>query len=496
LYTTDAQVRKLMEEMSRHGKIGKASMKAGMDRKTGRKYIKSGKLPSEMRRSHTWRTRADPFEEDWPEVVKRLDDAQELEAKALFEHLLEQKPDRYQEGQLRTFQRRVRQWRAMEGPPKEVYFAQEHRPGEAMQTDFTWVKEFEVTIRGSPFVHMLCHVVLPYSNWEWGTVCRSESMAAMKRGLQAAVFRLGRVPLFHQTDNSTAATHDLNDGKRGFNKDYKELVEHLGMTPRTIEVGASNQNGDVEAMQGALKRRMKQYLLLRGSSDFDSVEDYESWVQGVMTKANNTRRKRLGEDLDMMRPLKVSRLPEFIEERVKVSSWSTIRVKHNAYSVPSRLIGHFVLVRSYDDRLEVFFKGQLQLAVERLLGRHGHRIDYRHVIWSLVRKPGAFARYRYREDLFPTLAFRKAYDALHDAINREIKADLQYIRILHLAASTMQSEVETALVLLLDENKVPYAEEVKALVAPRAPDIPDMKPLEVDLDSYDALLGNGGEVAS
>ena len=445
-----------MEEISRHGRVGMASMKAGMDRKTGRKYLKSGKLPSELKQPHTWRTRVDPFEEDWPEMNKRLKDAPEFEAKTLFEHLLASKPGRYQEGQLRTFQRRVREWRAMEGPPKEVYFAQEHRPGEAMQTDFTRVTEFEVTIAGRPFAHMLCHVVLPYSNWEWATVCHSESMAAIKRGLQAAVFRLGRVPRFHQTDNSTAATHDLATGKRGFNKKYKDLVDHLGMTPRTIKVGASNQNGDVEALQGVLKRRLKQHLLLRGSSDFDSVEDYESWVQGVLVKANTLRSKRISEDLDAMRPVKVSRLPEFKEEIVRVSTWSTIRVKYNAYSVPSRLIGHFVLVRSYEDRLEIFFKGQLQLAVERLIGRHGHHINYRHIIWSLIRKPCAFARYRYREDLFPTLAFRKAYDALHDALNREIEADLHYLRILHLAASTMESEVETSLVLLEDEGAVPY----------------------------------------
>jgi len=496
LCTTDAQVRKLMEEMSRRGRVGMASMKAGMDRKTGRKYLKSGKLPSELRQPHTWRTRADPFELDWPDLVKRLEEAPELEAKSLFEHLMGCKPGQYQEGQLRTFQRKVREWRAMEGPPREVYFAQEHRPGEAMQTDFTHVTEFEVTIAGRPFVHMLCQVVLPYSNWEWATVCRSESMAAIRRGLQAAVFHLGRVPRFHQTDNSTAATHDLATGKRGFNKEYEELIGHLGMTPRTIKVGASNQNGDVEALQGVLKRRMKQHLLLRGSSDFDSVEDYETWIQDVLEKANTVRSNRISEDLDAMRPVKVSRLPEYKQEQVRVSTWSTIRVKHNAYSVPSRLIGQFVLVRSYEDRLEIFFKGQLQLAVERLIGRHGHHIDYRHVIWSLIRKPGAFARYRYQEDLFPTLAFRKAYDALHDAINREIEADIHYLRILHLAASTMESEVETALVLLLDEDRVPYIEEVKALVAPQAPEVPDMEPLQVDLHSYDVLLGHCAEVAS
>ena len=132
---TDAQVRKLMEELSRHGRIGLAAMRAGLDRKTARKYRELGKLPSEVPVERSWRTREDPFTEDWALVHEMLRDAPELEGKALFEWLCEQPGRSYEEGQLRTFQRRVREWRATEGPPKEVFFAQEHRPGEALQTD-------------------------------------------------------------------------------------------------------------------------------------------------------------------------------------------------------------------------------------------------------------------------------------------------------------------------------------------------------------------------
>ncbi|MCP5004894.1 MAG: transposase family protein, partial [Planctomycetes bacterium] len=228
--TTDVQVRKLMEEYQKLGQVGTAALRAGMHRNTASKYLKEGRLPSTMGRPRDWRTRPDPFVEDWEEVAARLEDAPELEAKALFDDLLERKPGRYQEGQLRTFQRRVQQWRAQEGPPKEVFFAQEHRPGEAMQTDFTWATELEITIAGEPFVHLLCHSVLPYSNWEWATPCFSESLSALRRGVQSAVFRLGRRAQWHQTDNSTAATHKLaaaeklrtGDG-RGFNEEYKGL---------------------------------------------------------------------------------------------------------------------------------------------------------------------------------------------------------------------------------------------------------------------------------
>ena len=479
-----------MEEMSRHGRKGRAAMRSGMNRNTAAKYVKAGRLPSEMSAPRTWRTRADPFAEDWPAIVAMLRAAPTLEAKTIFEDLVSRKPDGgYEEGQLRTLQRRIRMWRACDGPEKDVFFAQEHRPGEAMQTDFTWATELGITIAGEPFPHMLCHPVLPYSNWEWATVCRSESMSAIRRGVQAAVFQLGRVTHWHQTDNSTAATHDVPSGLRVFNREYEEFIEYLGMKPRTIEVGAKEQNGDVEASNGVLKRRLEQHLLMRRSRDFETVAEYENWLWGIIEKANRLRAKRLGEDLDGMKPLVVERLPEYTEEDARVLTWSTINVKRNVYSVPSRLIGEVVRVRLYEDRLEVFYRGQLHVSMERLSGRSGHRIDYRHIIWSLVRKPGGFARYKYRDDLFPTAVFRAAYDALCEAPHKGIGADVDYVRLLHLAASTMECEVEAALELLLAEGTVPTPDQVKALVLPKRRESPvDMPVLRVDLSSYDALL--------
>lgn len=490
--TTDRQVVRLMEELSKHGKQGLAALRAGMDRKTARKWRKLGKLPSETKQPRTWRTRPDPFEEDWPQVVAMLKAAPELEAKTIFEELTRRAPERYAPGQLRTLQRHVRRWRAAEGPPKEVYFAQQHRPGEAMQTDFTWATQLGVHIGGEPFEHMLCHVVLPYSNWTWATICHSESMAALKKGLQAALFRLGRVPRWHQTDNSTAATHDLAGGSRGFNAEYLTLMDHFGMEPRTIEVGKSNQNGDVESLNGALKSRLEQHLLLRGSRDFDSVADYEGWLEQVLEKANRLRGQRLVEEMAAMRLIVASRLPDWTELEVRVSCWSTIYVKFNTYSVPSRLRGERVRVRLYDEKLEVYFAGQRELVAERLRGRSRHRIDYRHIIWTLVRKPGAFARYRYRDELFPSVVFRQAYDAL-SVEKSEQRADVEYLRILHLAASTTETEVERVLERLLGCGQLPLAESVKDLVAPQELSVPALKELTVDLDSYDELLGSAEE---
>jgi len=484
-----------MEEMSKHGRIGQAAMKADMDRKTARKYVEAGTLPSAMAEPRDWRTRLDPFEEHWADVEARLRDTPELEAKTLFELLQQAHPGRYEDGQLRTLQRRVKQWRAAQGPEREVVLAQQHRPGEAAQTDFTHTTELAVTIAGQVFAHMLCVLVLPYSNWQWATICLSESMAALRRGVQRALFQLGRVPQYHQTDNSTAATHKIpvgqavcfEDGKRPFNAEYVALMRHLGMTPRTTAVGAKEQNGDVEAGHGALKRRLEQMLLVRGSRDFESVEAWQDFIDEVLRKANAHRGRRVAEDLAAMRELAVSKLPEYVEEEVCVSDWSTVRVKHCAYSVPSRLMGEWVRVRSYEDRIEVRYADKVELSCERLLGRNRHRIDYRHVIWSLVRKPGGFARYVYREEMFPQLVFRKAYDVIQ-AVRPGTKGDLEYLRILHLAASTMEADVAAALSLFLTAGQEITAAAVKSMVASSTIDVPVLAPATVDLAEYDMLL--------
>jgi hypothetical protein len=382
----------------------------------------------------------------------------------------------------------------MEGPPKELFFEQAHRPGEAMQTDFTSMNALSITVGGEPFPHLLCRQVLPYSNWEWATVARSESMAALRRGIQSALFRLGRAPEYSQTDSSSAATHSLGKSKREFNAEYLALMRHLGMKPRTTAIGEKEQNGDIEASHGAFKRKLEQHLLLRGSRDFECVEEWERWLQTIAEKANGLRSERISEELAVMRVLDVHRLPKYREEEVRVKQGSTIRVKNNTYSVPSRLKGEKVRVRVYDDRLEVYYGGVRQLTVERLLGEGGHRVDYRHIIWSLIRKPGAFERYRYREALFPTPVFRQAYDVLQDKLASTRRADIEYLRVLHLAASTMECEVEAALRRLLARGDVPLSERVKKLVVRQQPEIPDMEALVPDLKAYDILIGQMAEV--
>lgn len=492
---TDAQVRKLRAEMARTRKIGVSALRAGMHRNTATKFLKTDELPSERQQSRSWRTRRDPFEEDWPGIVEKLKEHPRLQAKTLFDDLVAQHPGRYEPGQLRTLQRRMKQWRAEDGPEKELFFPQEHRPGEAMQTDFTSMNSLVITIAGEPYAHMLCHSVLPYSDWSWATPCLSESEAALRKAVPAALFRLGRKPKFHQTDNSSAATHRVDKGKRAFNDDYVELMAHFGMEPRTIAIGKKEQNGDIEAGHGAVKRYVDQQLMLRGSRDFATHDDYVGWLCEIFEARNRTRGKRFEEELAVMEPVTASPVPEYSELRLRVSSGSTIRVKTNTYSVPSQLKGEWVKVRVFDERIEVHYADKLRAVFERLIGKQRHRINYRHVVRSMLRKPGAFRRYRFRDDLFPTDVFRRAFEAL-DAALPERKADIEYLRILHLAARTMETDVEEALGQILASGAVPSSDLVKARVAPEQPSVPDLAASTVDLVTYDDLLEQPVEALS
>jgi hypothetical protein len=488
--TTDEQVLRLRAERARGWSLEVAAMRAGMHRNTARKYV-SGPLPSERGAERSWRTRPDPFAEDWPTMVAMLADAPTLEAKALFEHLQGLRPGRYQDAHLRTFQRRVKHWRATQGPEKEIFFPQAHRPGEALQTDFTHAKVLGITIQGQPFPHLLCVSVLPYSNWRWATPCRSESILALSEGVQNAVFELGHVPQYHQTDHSTAATH-LVDSAWVFNDEYEALMRHLGMSPRTTEVGRKEQNGSIEAMNGALKRHLEQELLLRGSRDFESLAAYEAWLQAVLRKGNRGRSTRLAEELAVMRPLGVRRLPDYKVVDVRVGSGSTIRAKSCTYSVPARLIGERVRVHVHETRVKVYLGGQHQVTLERVRGRGAHNVNWRHVIGWMVKKPGAFRRYRYRDALFPTSTFREAWERL-DASLATWSADTNYLQVLKRAQDTGQGPVEAAVRRLLDTGVLPRLDEVVRELKSERPCVPAVAAAEVDLSSYDDLTPEASE---
>jgi hypothetical protein len=491
---TDAQVRIIMREREKGRTQEQAAAKANLQsRKTVAKYEGLGQLPSELRQPRTYRTRADPFVEDWPMVEEMLEGASELEAKALFEWLCDERPGKYEEGELRTFQRRVARWRALHSEQVAV-LEQVHHPGEVMQTDGTWLTELGVTIQGMPFKHLLIHSVLPYSNWEWGRVAQSESLAAIKLGVQSSLIKLGSVPPFHQTDNSSAATHvlsakeqDETDKRRGYTDGYLQFLDHYGMEPRTTHLNSPHENGDIESSNGGLKRALKQHLILRGSRDFESVGDYEVFLGQVMDKRNCARQKRLADELAVMKPLPAETLTICRQERIKVSRGSLIRVLYNAYSVPTGLIGHTVTVRIHEWHLEVYYGNKMIDILPRLVGRHKHHVNYRHLIDTLLRKPGGFRNYRYRDDLFPSLVFRQAWEQLGQWYAPR-KADLIYLRVLSLAARTLESDVAGALAQLLTSETRWDESDVEQLLELEPAPVPAVTRGEVPLDIYDQLL--------
>ena len=489
----DQQVKRLWR-LAQKLSVEAAAAKSGMDSKTARKYLRDRRLPSEMRQKHTWRTRPDPFVETWEEIRQLLTTEPELQPKTLFEHLQRTYPGRFPDGQVRTLRRRIKYWRATEGPAREVFFAQEHRPGELCQSDFTHCRELAVTINGQAFPHLIYHFVLTYSNWETGTICYSETFESLSEGLQNALWELGGVPFEHRTDRLSAAVNNLVD-TREFTRAYEGLLRHYRIHGQKAQAGHANENGDVEQRHYRFKNAVNQALMLRGSRDFGSVAAYQVFLQKMFKHLNAGRHDRFLEEVSRLQPLPEHRLDSMRRERVRVSPGSLVTVHRNTYSVHSRLIGEIVEARVLPDTVEIWYADRKVEELPRLRGRSKHRIDYRHIIDWLVRKPGAFEHYRYRDDLFPTSWFRLAYDALREEHGPKRGAK-EYVQILALAAKLGESMVENIIRVLLGRRDPLNAEAVSHLTEPGAP--PPLMTVEVDpvsLAVFDELLCGEGAAA-
>jgi transposase len=493
---TKQQYHRLMNEHQAHGNITVSALKADTSRPTARKYVRAGKTPAELQAKHTWRTRPDPVSGIWPQAEVMLRAAPELEAKTLFEHLIVKYPEAAMgEEHLRTFQRRVQQWHLQHGPDQEVFFPQDRSPGRALQLDWTHASELGITVQGQRYDHLLCHAVLPYSDWQWATRCQSESLLSLRHGLQEALRRLGKVPTELQVDNGSAATHQIASGaaERTFNGDFVSICEHYGLRPRTINIECPHENGDVESANGHLKRRLNQHLLLRGSREFVSEAAYDAFLEQVLEQANARRAKAVAQELTVMRPVPPTRLSEYEEVYCTVSKYSTIRVKKVGYSVPARLIGQELKVEVSENELKIYFGRELLSRVPRTCGDRGVVLDYRHVIDHLLRKPGAFEQYRYREELFLTPIFRQTYDQLV-AKEGPRRGTLEYLRLLKLTSETDVREVE---LMLVETTCPPYpawsVEGLRRTLLPSSPTPLAMAELQPDCQSYDILLGANDE---
>jgi hypothetical protein len=484
---TDRQVKRLWQVLLSGKTLAQAADQANMDEKTAGKYRQLGRLPSEVARERVWRTREDPFAEVWPEVHAQLHEAPGLEAKTLFAWLQTKYAGKFDNSQLRSFQRGVKRWRATAGPPKEVFFSQVHPPGRLCASDFTHMKSLEVMIGGQPFDHLVYHFVLTYSNWESITICFSESFESLSEGLQDAVWQLGGVPQRHRTDRMSLAVNNGSDLKE-FTARYAGLLGYYGMEMEKIQPAEANENGDVEQSHRRFKEAVEQALLLRGNRDFQNREAYGRFLRDLVTGRNAGRRKRLDEELPRLRRLPHRRRASYKRVPVRVDSGSLIHVDRNTYSVPSRLIGEKVEVRLYVEHVEVWYAQQETERFPRLRGRKKHRINYRHIIDWLLRKPGAFEHYVYREELFPTSRFRMAYDALREA--QPGRSPQEYLEILSLAAHQSETAVDEALRTLLDSDTPVTRAAVEELIhrAEEVPAVTEVTVEEVDLLGFDELF--------
>lgn len=463
---SDQQVKRLWR-LTQKLPVEAAAAKAGMDSKTAWKYLRDRRLPSEMREKHTWRTRPDPFADTWEEIRQLLIAGPDLQAKTLFEHLQRTYPERFRDGQVRTLRRRIKYWRATEGPPREVFFAQEHRPGELCQSDFTHCRELGVTINGQAFPHLIYHFVLTYSNWETGTICYSETFESLSEGLQNALWELGDVPMEHRTDRLSAAVNNLVY-TREFTRAYEGLLRHYRINGQKTQAGQANENGDIEQRHYRFKQTVDQALILRGSREFVSMAAYQLFLQKLFKRLNAGRQDRYLEEVSKLQPLPEHRLDTMRRERVRVNPGSLVTVHRNYYSVHSRLIGEMVEARVLPDTVEIWYADSKVEELPRLRGRGKHRVDYRHIIDWLVRKPGAFENYRYRSDLFPTSWFRLAYDALREEQGPK-RGAREYLGILLLAARRGEDLVEGAIRFLLGSRQVLSAEQATRLIEENTP---------------------------
>ena len=485
----DGHVKELRRLLGLGRTLAASARMTEMSEKTARKYRDDERLPFERKATRDYRTRIDPFEEVWGEVQERLEAEPRLKAKTLFDWLQQKHVGRFSDSTRRTFERRVAKWRSLHGPGKVVFFSQVHHPGRLAASDFTVCNELRVTVAGARFDHTLYHCVLTYSNVESVSLCFSESFEALSAGIQKAFWEFGGVPQRHRSDSLAAAVRN-HSSRKTLTDRYATLMEHYDCEAERTNARCANENGDVESANGHIKDRLDQALLLRGSREFSSREEYMSFVEQIISRANANRQERFAEERACFNRLPDERLDtDDILQGVRVSRSSTIQVRTNTYSVPSRLIGREVDVRVAAERITVTHQEHVVQIMPRLVGKHQAAINYRHIIDSLVRKPGAFANYRYREEMFPTSGFRMAWDMLRENHTEKV-ADKMYVQILELAAHESQDAVADALRHLITASEAIDVEQIRTLVmdATYVRPVTDVEVEPPDLSDFDSLL--------
>lgn len=469
-----------------------AAAMAGFSRATGYRLEADPRLPSQKKAPRE-RRRPDPIAHLWQaEVVPMLVAAPGIRAVAVFEELRRRHPELF-EGVRRTLERRIRQWRALHGPQQDVVFSQEHPPGRMGLSDFTAMAELRVSIAGEPLDHRLYHFRLAFSGFQHAhVVLGGESYVALAEGLQNALWALGGVPELHRSDSLSAAFRNLDrDAQEDLTKRYEALVAHYGMQPTRNNPGLAHENGSIESPHGHLKRTIEDELLLRGSRDFADLNAYRRFIDEVVGRRNARNRKRIEIEKAELGDLPERRTADYEEARVVVTSRGGFRLKKVFYTVPSRLIGHWITVHLYDDRL-VCFLGSSEVAQLRRgrspdHHRHAHVVDYRHVIHALRRKPMALLNLVYRDQLFPREAYKRAFEALLIGVG-DSQACRTMVGLLALAHDrACEAELAEAITADLDHGRLPDLDRLRERFQPQTATVPEITIEMPELDTYNEL---------
>jgi len=493
-HVTDHQMRLYMKFRQTDGPPV-AAAKASISAATAYRFEQDRRLPSH-KATVRGRRRPDPLAAFFEaEVVPMLQAAPELRAVAIFEEMQRRHAD-LQPGARRTLERRIRAWRALHGAEQEVMFRQVHEPGRMGLSDFTDMADLGVTIAGEGLDHRLYHFRLAYSGFEHAhVILGGESYVALAEGLQNALWALGGSPLEHRSDSLSAAFRNLaKDAQEDLTQRYDALCAHYGMAPTRNNRGVAHENGSIESPHGHLKKAVKDGLLMRGANDFDDLPAYRRFIDEIVSRKNARHAKRIEAERPALQGLPGQRTGDYEETVVVVTSSGGFTLRRVFYTVPSRLIGHRLRVRLYDDRLDLFIGGTPLMTLTRgrsdTTGKRGHVVDYRHVIRALRRKPMALLGLVYRDQLFPREAYRRTFDRLLEAM-----AEKQACRLMvNLLALAHDRGCEAELAACLDDDlearRLPDLAALSQRFAPDPAALPAVVVRLTPLVDYEALIDN------
>lgn len=475
--------------------VAVAAAKAGISQATGYRLQADPALPSQ-KQAPRGRRRPDPLAEIFDaEVVPLLQSSPGIRPVAVLEELLRRHPT-LSPGVRRTLERRMRAWNAEHGPEQEVIFRQTHEPGKMGLSDFTAMGKLGVTIAGEPLDHRLYHFRLAYSGFQHAhVVLGGESYVALAEGLQNALWTLGGAPQDHRTDSLSAAFKNLDKAAKDDLTDrFDALCQHYGMTPTRNNKGVAHENGSIESPNGHLKRAIEDALIMRGSQDFEDLPAYRRFIDEIVGRVNARNARRIDSERGSLQPLPARRTTDYEEVTLRVTSSGGFTLRKVFYTVPSRLIGHRLRARLYDDRLELFLGGTALMTLERGRaskdGIHAHVVNYHHVIHSLRKKPMALMGLVYRDQLFPRREFRDIFTALLEQAD-ETTACRMTVDLLALAHDRgCEAELARHLEEDLRQHRIPDIPTLLALFGPSEDAMPVVEVQMVDLATYNQLVSN------